>query len=421
MHEPPLIRPMELEPMALPREEVMPNSVPLYCIDGGDEEVVRFELLFKGGYGVQQKPLQATFTNRMLREGAGDMNAEEISRRLDYYGAWIETYSSQECNHVVLYTMSRHFVPLLELLEEIMKAPQFNQENLDTVRRNAKAYHAVNSRKVDVVSQRYFEKALWGDGHPLGHVVEESDYDSITVEDLRGYYDMVYGSRNCIAVLSGNVCEESIAAVRERFGSSCWGNGGGQVEALASPKSSAGRHTVRMDGTLQVAVKIGFMAMDATDSDLYAFRFLTVLLGGYFGSRLMSNVREENGYTYHISAEIDAYGNRNAFMISSETANEYVEACIKEIYKEIDRVVNEPIPEEEVELVRSYIMGEMCRECEGLSARSEIFVNALLSGAGFHSVNGYLDIVRSITPERLGQVARKYLRRENMIEIVVGA
>lgn len=421
MHEPPLIRPMELEPMALPREEVMPNSVPLYCIDGGDEEVVRFELLFKGGYGVQQKPLQATFTNRMLREGAGDMNAEEISRRLDYYGAWIETYSSQECNHVVLYTMSRHFVPLLELLEEIMKAPQFNQENLDTVRRNAKAYHAVNSRKVDVVSQRYFEKALWGDGHPLGHVVEESDYDSITVEDLRGYYDMVYGSRNCIAVLSGNVCEESIAAVRERFGSSCWGNGGGQVEALASPKSSAGRHTVRMDGTLQVAVKIGFMAMDATDSDLYAFRFLTVLLGGYFGSRLMSNVREENGYTYHISAEIDAYGNRNAFMISSETANEYVEACIKEIYKEIDRVVNEPIPEEEVELVRSYIMGEMCRECEGLSARSEIFVNALLSGAGFHSVNGYLDIVRSITPERLGQVARKYLRRENMIEIVAGA
>ena len=412
---------MELEPMALPREEVMPNSVPLYCIDGGDEEVVRFELLFKGGYGVQQKPLQATFTNRMLREGAGDMNAEEISRRLDYYGAWIETYSSQECNHVVLYTMSRHFVPLLELLEEIMKAPQFNQENLDTVRRNAKAYHAVNSRKVDVVSQRYFEKTLWGDGHPLGHVVEESDYDSITVEDLRGYYDMVYGSRNCIAVLSGNVCEESIAAVRERFGSSCWGNGGGQVEALASPKSSAGRHTVRMDGTLQVAVKIGFMAMDATDSDLYAFRFLTVLLGGYFGSRLMSNVREENGYTYHISAEIDAYGNRNAFMISSETANEYVEACIKEIYKEIDRVVNEPIPEEEVEIVRSYIMGEMCRECEGLSARSEIFVNALLSGAGFHSVNGYLDIVRSITPERLGQVARKYLRRENMIEIVAGA
>lgn len=412
---------MELEPMALPREEVMPNSVPLYCIDGGDEEVVRFELLFKGGYGVQQKPLQATFTNRMLREGAGDMNAEEISRRLDYYGAWIETYSSQECNHVVLYTMSRHFVPLLELLEEIMKAPQFNQENLDTVRRNAKAYHAVNSRKVDVVSQRYFEKALWGDGHPLGHVVEESDYDSITVEDLRGYYDMVYGSRNCIAVLSGNVCEESIAAVRERFGSSCWGNAGGQVEALASPKSSAGRHAVRMDGTLQVAVKIGFMAMDATDSDLYAFRFLTVLLGGYFGSRLMSNVREENGYTYHISAEIDAYGNRNAFMISSETANEYVEACIKEIYKEIDRVVNEPIPEEEVELVRSYIMGEMCRECEGLSARSEIFVNALLSGAGFHSVNGYLDIVRSITPERLGQVARKYLRRENMIEIVAGA
>ena len=162
------------------------------------------------------------------------------------------------------------------------------------------------------------------------------------------------------------------------------------------------------------------MAMESGTPDFFRFRFLTVLLGGYFGSRLMSNIREENGYTYHISAEIDAYGKRNAFMISSETANEYVELCIKEIYAEIEKLVSEPIPEDEVEHVRNYILGEMCREVEGLTPRSEIFVNSWLSGDSFASVNAYLDTVRSVTAGELQEVARKYLRKDSMIEIVAG-
>jgi predicted Zn-dependent peptidase len=134
----------------------------------------------------------------------------------------------------------------------------------------------------------------------------------------------------------------------------------------------------------------------------------------------MSNIREENGYTYHISAEVDAYGKRNAFMITSETANEYVELCVKEIYKELEGLRNKPIPEEEVEHVRNYILGEMCRECEGLTAKSEIFVNAWLSGESFTSVNDYLEVVKNVSAGDLSRVAKEYLIPDNMIEIIVG-
>ena len=162
------------------------------------------------------------------------------------------------------------------------------------------------------------------------------------------------------------------------------------------------------------------MAMEVSNPDFHKFRFLTVLLGGYFGSRLMSNIREENGYTYHISAEVDAYGKRNAFMITSETANEYVELCIKEIYKELKALCEDTITDSEVEHVRNYILGEMCRECEGLTAKSEIFVNAWLSGESFASVNDYLEVVKTVTAAELSRVAKLYFRPENMIEIVVG-
>jgi predicted Zn-dependent peptidase len=165
---------------------------------------------------------------------------------------------------------------------------------------------------------------------------------------------------------------------------------------------------------------MGFMAMDSSHPDFHKFRFLCVLLGGYFGSRLMSNIREENGYTYHIAAEMDAYGERNAFMISSETATEYVEPMMQEVYKELDRLVAEPPSDSEIELVRNYIMGELCREYEGQSAKSEVFINAWLSGVGFDSVNRYIDEIKNVTPDSLHRLAREYFRKDNMIEIVVG-
>lgn len=421
MITPPSINPVVVDKMALPVEVTMPNGVSAYVLKGYDKGIVRLELLFKGGYSIQDKPLQATFTNRMLREGAGGLSSDEISQKLDYYGAWIESYSSQKCNHLVLYCLSKHFAPLLVLLEAIVKEPAFPEGNLDVVRRGGKAHFEVNSKKVDVVAQRHFEHALWGDEHPLGHIVESADYDNITREDLLNYHRRVYNSRNLSIFISGDVDETELSAVRDVFGKENWGEYVGEdYVAVQPPCSMTGRHCVRMEGTVQSAVKLGFMAMDVVDPDFHKFRFLTVLLGGYFGSRLMSNIREENGYTYHISAEVDAYGKRNAFMISSETANEYVELCVKEIYKELDKLCNEPITEAEVEHVRNYILGEMCRECEGLTAKSEVFVNAWLSGESFASVNEYLEVVKNISAKELTEVAKKYLKPSGMIEIVVG-
>ena len=206
---------MSLENLALPRLEVMPNGVPLYRLDGADKGVVRLDVLFKGGYAVQGKPLLAMFTNRMLREGTAALSAAEISQKLDYYGAWIDMYSSQNSNHITLYTMSKHLVPLLGVLEDMVKHPLFPQENLDTVRRNNRSYFTVNSQKVDVVSQRYFENSLWGEEHPLGHVVEAADYDAITRDDIREYYNSYYGSRNCTMFIAGSVDDAMLAAIAD--------------------------------------------------------------------------------------------------------------------------------------------------------------------------------------------------------------
>lgn len=411
---------MRLSHLALPVTRVLPNGVSLHHLQGEDKGIVRLDILFKGGYSVQHKPLQALFTNRMLREGSAGYSGAEISRKLDYYGAWIDMYSSQECNHIILYVLVKHFPLLLPVVEDFVKRPLFPQENLDVVRQNNKAHFLINSQKVEVVAQRHFERTLWGDSHPLGRLVEAGDYDAITCGDLKQYYDEVYSSENCTLFLSGTQDATVLNAINSSFGSDKWGACSKVSVSLAAPSPQCGNCKIKMEDTLQSAIKVGSLALPASHPDFFDLRFLNVLLGGYFGSRLMSNIREVNGYTYDIISEIDAYGKNNVFMISSQAANEYVEPLLEELYKEIERLHTEDIPAEEVERVRNYIMGELCREYEGAIAKSEVFVNAWLSGDGFDSVNRYIDSIKAVTPQRLQSVARKYLQREQMFEIVVG-
>lgn len=419
MPQPPIIRPMEKPCLIMPHKAVLSNGVPVYIIKGGTQDVLRIDLLVRGGYSIQERPLQALFTNRMLREGTSDYKAEEISRLLDYYGAWIEMYSLQECNRITLYTLGRYLEPMLDMLESMVKRPLFPSENLETIRANNKAFYHINSRKVDVVAQRHFEKAIWGENHPLGHIVCAEDYDAITEELLRKYHSLYYGSQSMAFFISGNVDDKCVAAIEKRFGD-IWGSNENIDFAVAPPVSVPGASKVKINGVLQSGIRVGRMVMDTSHPDFHRFRFLTVILGGYFGSRLMSNIRERNGYTYHIEAEIDAYGSRNAFMISTETDNEYVEPLLAEVDKELKRLRDEYVPKEELELVRNYTLGELCREYEGVLPKAEVFISLWLSGQPFEAVNDYLDTVCSVSQTELRSLAQEYLSPEQMSQIVVG-
>lgn len=421
MPQPPQIKNMELSNLVLPKSVVLDNGVLLHIIEGGKRDVLRIDILFRGGYAVQTLPLQAMFTNRMLREGTSDYSAVEISRNLDYYGAWMDIYSSQGYNHLTMYAMCRYAEPLLDMIESMVKRPQFRKSNLSTLRNNGKSFYKINSHKVDIVSQRHFENMIWGEAHPLGHIVTTEDYDAITCDAISQYHNQIYGSAQMEIFLTGSVDEKITDAVNKRFGCDSWGAPALPANVLEAPYSLLGKRKVTLEGVMQSGVKIGFMAMESSHRDFLKFRFLTVLLGGYFGSRLMSNIREEKGYTYHIEAELDAYGSRNAFMISTETANEYVEPLVAEVYKEMERLKEQPVSKEELELVRNYTLGELCREYEGAFQKAEVFINARLSGEPFSFVNEYLDVVRTITAEELITLAQKYLLKHNMVEVVVGA
>ena len=418
----PRIKAMDMDNIRLPRTLLLNNGTSLHLIDEGVRDVIRFDLLFAGGYSVQSHPLQALFANRMLREGSSGLTSKDVSYKIDSCGAWVEIYSSQNCNHITLYTIKRHFGELLKTIAEIVKAPAFRESDLNVVRTANKSHFLVNSHKVDVLAHGHFERAIWGENHKFGRMLCADDYDAVTIDGLREYYDRIYGSRNCTIFLSGKLDDAVIADVSRAFGEEEWGASTAVViEDLPPLGCSCGRVNVKVDDAMQSAVKIGTMSLDSSHPDFYPLKYMTVLLGGFFGSRRMTNIRERNGYTYHIEADLSAHGHRNSFVVSSETDNQYVAPLINEVYNEFLRLREEPVCRDEMHKLRNCTLGELCREYESVMAKADVFINTWLSGEPFDGVNRYLDVVRTAKAEDFMRLAADYLHPEKMVEVVVGA
>lgn len=171
---------------------------------------------------------------------------------------------------------------------------------------------------------------------------------------------------------------------------------------------------------LQSAVRMGLVTISRHHPDFAKLRVLVTLLGGYFGSRLMSNIREDKGYTYGISAGLASYPDDSLLAISAETANEYVEPLVAEVYHEIDRLQHELVPLDELQMVKNYMMGDICRSYESAFSLSDAWIFLHTS----HLPDTYFDEVQAaisgVTPEELRRLAQEYLCKENLKEVVSG-
>ena len=417
----PEIQPLKNFHIQTPVRTTLPNGIPLTVINAGEQEVVRMDVLFSGGRGQQSQKLQALFTNRMLREGTTKYTAATIAEKLDYYGSWLELSSSSEYAYITVYSLNKYLAKTLEVVESMIKEPLFPQKELQTILDTNIQQYLVNTSKVDFLAHRSLLKSLYGEQHPCGKIVMEEDYYTITPEVLREFYERHYHSGNCSIFLSGKVTDDIISRVTDIFGIPF-----GQYQ-LQMPKSSfpfaaipEKRIFTEREDAMQSAVKMGCTTITREHPDYPKLRVLMTLFGGYFGSRLMSNIREDKGYTYGISAGVVFYPDSGLLIVSTETDNEYVEPLIQEVYHEIDRLHLDPVSAEELRIVRNYMLGEMCRSYESPFSLSDAWIFIATSGLKDDYFARSLQAVNEITPAEIQDLAQRYLCKETLKEVIAG-
>lgn len=419
----PIIQAPQLQGVVKPETIAFANGTTLHVLRGGSDDVVRIDILFKGGRWHQSQSLQALFTNRMLREGTRRFTTTQIAEKLDFYGALLELSTSTEHSFITLYSLCRYLPETLEVLESMVKEPLFPANELEVVATINLQQFKVNTSKVDFLAHRAMMNSLYGDEHPTGRLVQEADYGLLTSEVLRAFYEAHYNSKGCSIYVAGGVTDDSIKRLEKLFGSESFGSVSSSLETpqFAICNKAPKRTFSERGDALQSAVRMGLATIPVTHDDFPSIRVVNTLLGGYFGSRLMSSIREEKGYTYGISSMLIPYPDSNLWVIHTETANEYVEPLIAEVYKEIHRLQTEPVSREELAVVQNYMLGEMCRMYDSYFSLSDAWIYAETSHLNDMCFERQAQAIQQITPDKIQSLAQKYLSDEHIHEFVVGA
>lgn len=405
-----------------PNLMVMPNGMKMYVTDAGTENVVRLDLVIGSGQLDQCMPLQAMMTNRMLREGTTGMSSAEIAEKLDFYGAWLDLSSSVNSGFVTLYSLGKYFGETVEILAEMVKNPTFPERELRIVTEMNRHQYMVNAQRVDVMARKGLNMEIFGEDHPLGRFAEYDDYDRIDSMLLRDFYMMNYHSGNCSVYVSGRVTDNVLECITDCFGREAWGMVSEKKTVMVPEPVGARRKRVFLEkeDAMQSSVKMGLLMPERMHRDYLDLRVMTTLLGGYFGSRLMKNIREDKGYTYGIGAGIVSYPGLSMLIISTETGNEYVEPLIEEVYREIERLKTEPVDGAELNMVKNYMMGDLCRAYESVLSVSDAWIFVHTAGLEEDFFEKSAESIRNISENRIMELANMYLKVEDMPEVVAG-
>ncbi len=404
-------------------EHLFNNNVSLYTINAGLQDVVKVDFLFSIPMQLWYKnnPLIAPAANLMLQDGTKNLTSVEIAEKLDFYGAFLHLNTNKDYSTVTLFSLNKYLPKTLKIIEDIIKNSVFPQKEFEIFIQKKKQQFIVENEKVKTLASRKFSQVLFGENHPYGKVEQLKDYNNLTTRQLYEFYNSLYVAKNCKIIASGKINKDIIKLFDNCFGRNDWDT---QFNIKANnfeiKPSNQKTHLILKDDSLQSAIRIGKPLFNKLHPDYTGMQVLNTVLGGYFGSRLMSNIREDKGYTYGIGSFIASLKNAGYFAIATEVGTDVCKNAIKEIYFEIKKIRNELIPENELNLVKNYILGEMLRIFDGPFALAESFRSILEYNLDYSYFDKFIDTVKNITSEELHNLANKYLDEDSMLEAIAG-
>jgi len=396
------------------------NGIQVHLMQAGSQDVIKLDFLFPAGSIQAAKPLLASVTNKALTEGTTHFTGAEISEKIDFFGAFIGQQAQFHHSIVTLVTLT-HFLPdTLEVLEDVIKNPVFEQKEIDTLLNKRKQEFLIESDKVKTLATRAFTQNLYGKDHPYGNYLTLEDFEKITREDIIKFHQQAYIPEGTHIIVSGQPGDNLKELLNLRFGQKWSENkmlADNQPQAPSCVKSSL---FVPKDDAVQSAIKIGRPLFNKQHPDFHGMQILNTILGGYFGSRLMTNIREEKGLTYGISSFIMTYKHAGFLVIATDVKAENRELAVTEVFNELEKLRTQAISTEELELVRNFLLGDMIRNFDGPFATSDNYRGLLDLGLTPDYFHEFFKVLLNITAEELHALAKKYLQKEDFITVVAG-
>ncbi len=394
------------------------NGVEVYAVNAGAEDVLSLEWVFFAGNWQEEQNLVAATTNFLLRNGTSKRTAFQINEHFEYYGSYLNRACYNETATITLHCLTKHVKELLPVVKELITDSVMPQDELDIYKQNMKQRLQVSLKKSDFVASRLIDVYLYGEKHPYGKFSKAEDFDVLNREQLVEFYKKYYQQGKLVLFAAGKLPADLESLLDQHFGDLPNKINGTHLIAAEQTAQKKFRITNDAEG-VQGSIRIARPFPNRHHPDFLKVQVLNALFGGFFGSRLMSNIREDKGYTYGIHSYLQNHVHESAWMISTEAGKDVCEATIAEVYKEMKDLREELVDEEELLLVRNYMMGGLLGDLDGpfqiIARWKNIILNNLTEQYFYDSIN----TIKTISAEELQVLAAKYLNPEDFYELVV--
>jgi predicted Zn-dependent peptidase len=394
------------------------NGVEVYAIDAGAEEVLQVEWIFYAGNWFEKNNLVAASTNFLLKNGTSTKSAFQVNEHFEYYGSYLNRNCYNETATLTLHCLNKHVETLLPVVRELLTDSVFPEEEIRIYKQNMKQRLNVNLKKCDFVAGRLIDAYLYGEDHPYGRYTRFEDFDAVSRESVVDFYKQYYQDGRFILFVSGKLPANLFALLDQYFGD--LNNKPITLAEIPFHGAEEKKYRVINDPQgVQGAIRMGTHFPNRHHPDFVKTQVLNNVFGGFFGSRLMSNIREEKGYTYGIYSYLENHIQQSAWVISTEAGRDVCEPAITEVYKEMAILRDEPVDEDELLLVRNYMMGSILGDLDGPFQIINRWKNIVLNGLGDDYFYQQIDTIRKVSATELQELANKYLVPENFYELVV--
>jgi len=400
-----------------PVEHNLANGCRLFVLNAGDQPVVKFEIQIEASIWQEKTAGISWFTAKMLAEGSVEKAAHKIASIFDFFGAHIEISPGFDHTSISLYCLKRHFESTLILFQEVLYNPAFPEKELDTLLNIRRQQIRLNNEKNSFISSKNIRKALYGNIHPYGRSLSENDLENIDTSALKHQFDNGFIGKPLL-FLSGLVGSTETQLVSELFGNLSFKETSAKNEVFNIEQSA--NASEEKQKSIQSAIKLGWHIPDKNHENHYKILVTNEVLGGYFGSRLMKNLREEKGLTYGINSYPIFFKEAAFLLIGTEVVAEKTQLAHNEIIKEIELLKNETIQMDELQTVTSYMAGSFLSKISTPFHLMDKFQSLHQHNLDYSYYEYFFEALKSITPDDIKETANTYFDLSKVSTAVAG-
>ena len=398
-----------------PEQFILKSGIPVFFYNYNYLKLVKFTIL-NNFNPFENDPCVNYFVKKMLLEGCEKHNHTEIADIIDFYGADINITATTDANIISFTVLREYFNDIFNLLCEILKELLFNEDRLEYIKDKKIQELKIENTKNKTIAYKTFKKELFGNRN-YGYSLNEEDIKKVTTCNLKSHYSQFW-LNNTQIFITGDIDEKLLKDIDKNIPDSLnFSNDNffnNKIESVISSKII----NINKQDSEQVSMCLGHALPNNEDSKKL---WCTVaFLGGYFGSRLMKNIRERNGYTYGISAQIVNYRYVKYLLIKTSAKKEFKEAIIEEIRKEITLLQNEKISEEELNGFKQYFLGNMLATFSNVFSDMVHSVTVKMLNFEEDYYQKLFETIKNISGEEINHIAKKYLNPEKFVQVFIG-